>query len=453
MGLETALRALQSQQAGIDVTSHNVANANTPGFSRQSAELVATRALDVVGAAGQIGTGVTVTRYQRARDAFLDVQYRLQDARLHQARVTQDTLDQVETILNEPSASGISSLLDRFFDSWATLADNPSDLTARAAVVQQAASMAAALNGAASALTVLQGQLDSSVNLRVTEVNDLAKQIASLNQQIVQTEIFGQAANDLRDRRDLVIDRLSGLAHVTTTEAASGSVDIFIGAHALVSGINTDPLATTPTGPGGSFEVRFSSDNSLATIASGELRGLLDARDVNLPSYLSRLNAIGSSLITTVNQVHAAGYGTDGNTGRDFFVGTDAATIAVNPVLVADPRLVAAADAPAQPGNNAVALAVAQLHETLSPSPEDAYAALVTSLGIDGRSSRDLADNQQLMVNFLSQRRQSVSGVSLDQEAVDLTRYQRAYQAAARVITALDEMLDKLINDTGIVGR
>jgi flagellar hook-associated protein 1 FlgK len=200
-------------------------------------------------------------------------------------------------------------------------------------------------------------------------------------------------------------------------------------------------------------EVRFTSDNALVATTSGKLRGLMDARDTNVPAYLNSLNTIAGDLITAVNGLHTTGYGLDGVTGRAFFAGTDATSIAVDAAIAADPRRVGAADAAGQQSNNTIALAIAQLRHTMSPTPESAYGALITTLGADARGSKTLADNQSLLTQLLDRRRQEVSGVSLDEETVNLLRFQRAYEAAARLITANDQMLDQLINRTGVVGR
>jgi flagellar hook-associated protein 1 FlgK len=457
-GLETALRGLRAQQTALDVTNHNVANANTPGYSRQMAELATTPPYTLPGftrpvGAGQIGTGVTVASIQRARDTFLDIRYRTEYSGQQQAQVAQDALDNVQAVLNDPSSTGLSSQFATFFNSWQDLANDPSDSGTRILVVRNAESLAAAFNGTARQLTAEQQSLNEQVNSQVQQLNGDLTQIADLNRQIVQAEFGGLQANDLRDRRDALIDHVAGMAQITTVENPNGMVDVMLGSRALVQGTNVDSLTTTATGPGGMWEVRFASDNALATLNAGSLRGLIDARDVNIPGYLTRLNQVAGDLITAVNGLHTTGYGQDNVNGRPFFAGTDAATIAVDPTIAGNPSLVGVADAPNQPGNNAVALAIAQLRHTMSPTTEASYGALVAALGGDAQAAHAQTDHQAAVVGLIDRQRQAVSGVSLDEEAVNTVRYQRAYEAAARVITTVDEMLDKLINSTGIVGR
>ncbi|HLH25571.1 MAG TPA: flagellar hook-associated protein FlgK [Chloroflexota bacterium] len=457
-GLDLSLRALQAQQLALDVTGQNVANSNTAGYSRQTVNFATTAPYTLPGMnraqiAGQVGTGVVVAGIDRARDLFADVQYRAEASVQSQAQAQSDALQQVQTVLNEPSSTGLSAMLSNFFGAWQDLANNPSDTATRAPLVQQAAALASGFNRAAQGLSTIQQNLNDHVKLDVDQVNSLSTQIAALNRQIVQVEVTGQRANDLRDRRDLLLDQVSQLAQIQSSESADGSVNVTLGGHTLVQGQSVDALTTTATGPGGMLDVRFTSDNSLATLNSGELRGLMDARDTSIPNYLGQLNSIAANLIGAVNSLHAAGYGLDGGTGRAFFAGTDAATIAVDPTVAANPNTVAAADAPNQAGNNNTALAIAQLQHTMSPSTGDSYNALIASLGVDARAAQGTLANQTALVQLLTQRRQTVSGVSLDEEATQMLRYQRAYEAAARLITTNDEMLDKLINGTGVVGR
>ena len=457
VGLETALRALRAQQAAVDVTNHNIANANTPGYSRQTAELATTAPYTVVAfnqpvQAGQLGTGVTVAAIRRARDALLDAQYRTELSSSKQFDGAQAALQRIEAAFDEPS-SGLSGPLSDFFGAWQALTNNPSDAGARAVLVQKSSVLADAFNRAARQLDTIQNDLNDQVASTTTEANDLGTQIAALNRQIVIAEASGDRANDLRDKRDVALDGLAKLVSISTNENANGSVDVAIGGHAFVTGSNVDALTNTTGGPGGRGGIRFSSDSSLATIGGGEVRALLDARDTTVAGYHGQLDTIASNLITAVNALHTTGYGLDGATGRAFFAGSDAATIAVNPVIAADPQRVGAADAAGQPANSAIALAIAQLQQSMSPTIEGAYGALVSTLGGELQATSNMAESQISLVQLLDRRRQEVSGVSLDEEAMNLLRQQKAYEAAARMMTAVDQMLEKLINDTGVVGR
>ena len=461
-GLDLALRALQAQQGAVDVTNHNVANANTEGFSRQTVEIVTTTPYTLPGlnrhqGAGQIGTGSILKSIERARDLFLDVQYRNELSTQKEAQISLEALEQIEAVFNEPSDVGISNLLTRFFNAWQELAGDPSDSAVRAAMVQEASALANAFNRASDLVTNVQNDLNTQVEMRVDQINSILDQVLALNKQITQVEVSGQVANDFRDRRDLLLDQLSEQLAIRVVENADGSIDVLAGSsgsRVLVDGVSdTDQVWADTSGPAGRYELKFSSDDALVPIHGGELRGLIDARDIKIESYLTELDTIAGDLIDAVNALHTTGFGLDGVAGRPFFAGSDAGTIAVDAAIVGDPDLVGAASVANQAGNNLIALAIAQLRSTMSPSTEGAFGALIARLGVDTQEARGLAENQEILVGLLGRRREAVSGVSLDEETVNLVRFQRAYEAAARLITAHDQMLDKLINETGIVGR
>lgn len=468
-GLDMALRALQAQQAGIDVTSHNVANANTAGYSRQNVTIETTEPFAAPGmnrpaSAGQIGTGSIAANVQRARDMFLDAQWRAEAGSFANATNRQDALEQVEVVLDEPQGVGLSDLFNEYYRVWSELANDPSAaaLPVRTTVVQQTLSLTGAMNRIASQLGSIRTGLNAEVITDVEEVNAITEQILQLNQATVQIELTGQTANDFRDRRDVLLDRLSELVNVSVGENADGSVNVLMGAQVLVNGSTgkTD-LATAPNaGNNGFVDVTYGVGGPAATLGSAGIAGRITARDVHLPSYQTQIDTLAANLISAVNTLHVTGYDVYGNPGQPFFTGTSAADISVSTAIQNDPALIAAAFVPGAPGNNRIALSILNLRTSMSPplaagtpTTESSYNSLVAGLGMDTRSARNEVETQQALVDLLGRRRQSLSGVSLDEEATNLLRYQRAYEAAARVLSTYDEILDKLINGTGVVGR
>ena len=454
-GLDLALRALQSQQAGLDVTNHNVANANTDGFSRQNVQLATTEPFAVPSlnrpqGAGQVGTGVIAAGIQRARDLFLDIQYRTEIGGQLNSEARQDALEQVEVVLNEPGASGLSGLFNEYYRVWGELTNDPANLPVRTTVVEQSVALATAFNRADRQLRDVQANLDREIVDGVDQINQITDELVQLNKQIAVVEANGQRANDMRDRRDFVLDTLAELAQVSVVENADKTVTVSMGSQVLVNGLAKTNLTTVVNGAG-LRDVQFGG--VAATLGNAELSGKLTARDTNVPNYLGQLNTIAGNLISAVNALHSTGYGLDNVTGRNFFSGTDAQTIAVDPAIAADPKTIAAAAAANSPGDNTIALGISNLRRTMSPTTESAYNSLVSGLGTDNRTARAEVENQTALVGLLERRRQQTHGVSLDEETVNLLRYQKAYEAAARMMTAFDEMLEKLINGTGIVGR
>jgi len=466
-GLDMALRALQAQQTGIDVTNHNVANANTTGYSRQNVKITTTEPFAAPGmnrpaTAGQMGTGSIASDIQRARDMFLDAQYRAEVGGLTNAQAREDALEQVEVVLDEPQGVGLNSLFNEYNRVWSELANDPSDLPVRTTVIQQSLSLTGAINRIDGQLKTIRTGLDGEIQTDVTEVNDITDQILQINSAVVQIELTGQSANDFRDRRDALVDRLSELVQVTVNENADGSMNVLMGAQVLVNGTTakTDLVAVPNAGNSNLVDITYGAGGPAATLGTAEISGKLTARDTNVPSYQLKLNTLTANMITAVNTLHTAGFDLNGNPGVNFFTGTDASNITVNAAIQADSKLIAASSVAGASGNNETVLAITGLKTSMSPplavgtpTTESAYNALVAGLGIDTRTASNEVDTQDALVSLLDRRRQSLSGVSLDEEAVSLLRYQRAYEASARVLTAYDQLLDKLINGTGIVGR
>ena len=392
-GLDIATRALRAQQTLVDITNQNVANANTPGYSRQSGEMRATLAYPIPvfnssGIPGQLGTGVEVSATTRARDTFLDYQVRSQLSSQGNADAQRDALKQVEAVVNEPSTNGLSSTLDKYWKAWQEVANSPSDVSVRASLIEQGKAVADNFQSQVQKFQQQQRDLDQQVGLTVTDINNYAKQIAGLNVQISQVETTGMHANDLRDQRDQLMDSLSKLVKVTSVEASNGEISVYVGNRALVDRDKTNNLqAVVPSGQPFS-QVQW-LDGSPTSFQDGKLAGIVNSRDQIVAQRISDLDTLAHRLVEAVNSVHASGVGTDGIGGRNFFSantngstqpGAWAGSITVDPALlgtngtsaVAAARSFAVTPLPAPPagsswftsatgdGSNAVALAQIQ---------------------------------------------------------------------------------------------
>ena len=367
IGLDTAVSALRAHQLAVDVASHNIANAQTPGFSRQRALLQAVGGASIdrfsgSSTLGQAGHGVDASAVNRMRDVFLDYQARQTLSTKGQYTSYSDPLSQTEVVFNDPSDTGLSSLMAKFWASWQDVVNNPESSSARAALVNGTTTLTSRLNGAFQQLTTQRTDLNMRVTAIADQVNAAASEIASLNSQVQQAELTGQNANDLRDRRDLLLDQLSSLGQITYNEQADKTVSVYLGNHELVTGTTVRVVSAVQdiTNPGMN-KLIFATDNANVTTTTGELRGVLDARDTALPGLISKLDTLASELIGAVNGIHQTGYGLDQATGLAFFTGSDAQSIALNPLLAASPRSIAAAAAANAPGDGSNALAIANL--------------------------------------------------------------------------------------------
>ncbi len=427
-GLQTALSGLQAEQQAIDVTGQNITNANTEGYSRQTAVLQTKEPLHiaalsaVTGEGGQLGTGVTVATYTRIRNTYLDAQYRTQNTALGAANTQAEELGQAQSVLGEPSSSGPASQLSAFWSSWGELADSPSSEAAKVGVVSAATQLTDTLHQLSSQLQSIEGQAAAqyaAVTGPAGEVQNDAAQIAQLNHQIKLSLQAHQQPNDLEDSRDLLLDKLSALANVTVTKEANGTDTVTFGnaAKPLVEDATVNwPQALTPA-------------------AGGQLGALLELSSPTgaLASYQTGLNEVAATLASSVNAIHTA---------TPFFKGTTAATIEV----AVTPAQVETSSEAALGGNN-VALAIAALR---GQGADQHYATLVTQIGSGVRNAKTTQETAQAVLTAVSNQRQAVSGVSLDEEMTNLISFQRGYQASARALNVMNEVLDTLINQSGL---
>jgi flagellar hook-associated protein 1 FlgK len=432
-GLQTSLRGLLAHQQAIDTTSHNVANANTEGYSRQEAVLAPTDALQIVSGtngSAHIGTGVTVQDFRRIRDGFLDLQYRAQNMQVGDQQTRSTQLDQVELALAEPGENGIADQLTKFWNGWADVSNSPDDVAARQALIDQAKNLAAAFKTVDGQLTTVKMQASAEFAALTGAAGDvpaIANEIAQLNAAIKQFTSNGDAPNDLMDRRDQLLDKLSKLAQVSVTDLGGGTIRVDLGDAAM-------PLVndTTVTWP------------QALSAPGGKLGALIDITKAGgtIDSYRAELNNVVKTLADSVNGLH-----NPGGTGTNFFTyaaGAEAGSLAVN-VTTATVKTSTSGAA----GANDVALAIAGLR---GGTGDKLYTGFVTRIGGDLKNAQRAEANATVLLNSIDDRRQSTSGVSMDEEMTNLVRFQRGYQASARTMSTMDQMLDTLINRTGIVG-
>lgn len=455
IGLDIAMRALMAQQAAVETNSHNVANATTVGYSRQRVHLQAVpgTATYTVGSRGGPGGGVEMLAPQRVRDLFIDFQMRsaMQDLGRFDARAS--SLQRVEVMLNEPGENGLRATMGRFFNAWRDLANAPESSAARMAVVQAGSTLAVTARRIESSFVQLRDEANTRISQNLTKINELGATIAGLNQQISTMQASNNDASDLRDQRDMALDEIAKLADVQQMERGNGAVDVFIGGHQIVAGNQTDQLVgVTNVLNNGYIDIVFASNGGAAIVNGGEIKGLLDQRDGDLSARMADLNTLIGAVITDVNAAHSAGFGADGVTGRAFFAGTDASNIAVDPVIVADMNAVAASTTLAGvPGNGDGASVISDLQYARgllagTASYDEFWGSFIANVGTTSGQQQMLATSQDSIVQHIDQLRQGTSGVNLDEELVDLMGHQRAYQAAARLVSTIDAMLDTLIN-------
>lgn len=443
--IEMAKRALMAQQAAIDVYGHNIANVNTPGYTRQKPILGASMPLDL-GTLGMMGTGVDLTEIERNRNLFADQQFRREKSLFGQADARATVLGQIEAIVNEPSTTGVSALLDKFFAAFSDLSNNPGDRASKTAVQTAGKALADGIRKLDTRLGEYRTQLNDEVNQQVDTANSLLKQVGDLNAKIVNARNSGLQPNDLRDQRDMLVDQLSELIGSTAIPQQDGSVSLRLGGKAIIDGATVEHLAIQARGlqdPMGA-PVLY-ADGSLANIAGGKLGGLLELRDSTVQHLRDGLDTLATGLVAEVNRLHR-----QGPNGLDFFSGSSAGTLDLAVGVAADPSAINSTTT-GLPGANDLALAIAGLKSAKTLSNGNAtfssyFGGIVSGLGAETRAAADAAKNQAFAVQQVDNERQSTAGVNLDEEMANMTQAQKAYQAAARYMTTVSDMLDTLIN-------
>lgn len=533
-GLEIVRKGLMTQQRALDVTGHNIANANTPGFSRQTAIIGTTTPYTLPGMnkpyqAGQVGTGSKVEEIRRIRDAFIDMQVRNETKELGYWQAQADVLQKLEVVINEPSDAGIRTVLDQFWESLQELSKNPESEAVRATVRQRGIAVADTFNHVNRQLRELQQDLNATVQVKVDQINSIAGQIRDLNAQIVKIEVNKlENANDLRDRRDNLLDELSKLVDINYNEDQYGAVRVSVGGKGLVMGNNVALLEAVNKGDmEGVVTVQW-KDGTPLHMNSGELLGYIKAMGYTdasgevkglIPDMLREIDHLANSIVTATNWVHLQGYPKEGDSGILFFhqerdengnlLPVGAQGMRVSDAIMTDTANIAASGERNMQGDGENALALAQLkhmlavvtdasyiknppaiptvmydppgdpdgvvlefanfhdfyryfltneneyNSSLIPTAtfDDYFRGIVGQLGINTQEAERMAMNQEMLVGQQLNRREMTSGVSLDEEMTNMIMFQHAYNAAARAISVMDEMLDVLVNRVGTVGR
>jgi flagellar hook-associated protein 1 FlgK len=533
-----AKSALMASQKALNVTSHNISNANTDGYTRQRAVLSTNDPATFGGL--QFGTGVSVTAIARVYDSFQTVQLRSAVSLFSGYETAGRHLHALESILNDFDGSGLSSRLDDLFNAFQELAANPSSYGERSSLIARATVLADTMNSIDGAIRENVAGIRGSIEAKVSEINGIASEIAGLNQRISAIELSGMDANDLRDRRDILLEDLSGFVDVSVAENEHGQVDVFLGGSFIVAGVKSAEM-TAGTDPDStdSFKLYLNGASIESRISGGGIKGDMDGY-ASFKDVHSRLNLLAASLVKEVNLQHSSGWGLDGSTGVDFFnplsvsarsagtnqggavisggavtdlsqltlddyeirfsgpgaytvfnaaqnsivatgaytsgstISFDGLSVTITDglqppaagdkfmvsatenaagefsVAVADPDAIAASSTSAGvPGDNTNAAALAALRDKASMEGAtfgNFYTRMVTDLGTSAGNAKARAEAQKVYVSELRAARESLSGVSIEEEAINLVRLQRAYEAAAKVMSTVDRMLETLLN-------
>jgi len=485
--LEIARSGLQVSERALYVTGHNISNLGTVGYVRQQAMImnrVSTKEYGDI----QLGAGADIQKIRQIRQSFYDDIFRQENCQLGYWQAKSEAFEEIQIIMGEPMEEGLQNAMNEFWDSWQELSKEPDSLTIKATVRQLGDNLVQIINHIDQQLTKLQRDLDSEIELKVKEVNNITSQIAELNGLIARAEIAGDTANDYRDQRNVLLDQLSFLVNADINETSDGMVSVTVGGYFLVQKdknlelyagkVNNDDVYHTPMLVG---------KDVVIPLEGGYIKGLIDSRgqenynskpyngeevstdfsDNSIAQLRMSLNALVSNLFNSVNALHESGMKTINNStepGEAFFVKINndnpmiLGNIKLNDNLSNLNNIVSSKDG--KTGNNEIALKIANLrYESMVKnsngvqSMDDYYQSIILGIGAAGSDASTIYKNQLKVVQSTDDARQSIMSVSLDEEMTSMLKYRHAYNASARTLNVIDDMLETIITKIGIAGR
>lgn len=485
--LNTANKGLMASQTALHTTGHNISNANTPGFSRQRVEMKADLAFNYAGV-GQLGTGVKMESVIRMVNDYVSKQIRQENSTLQEFASKAEVMEQLEVIFNEPSDTSLNTDIGKMFDSWVELSKNPEMLTSKTIVVERSKTLADTFNHMMKQIDALEAETIGMIEKNVTDFNATIDKLESLNRQIFNVAVKGNVPNDLLDQRDLLLQDLSSMANIDAEFDQYGRVSVGIDGkedNLLKAGESANKLIFNNQDEHGNLQqvtikIDGKDEDISGFISSGEIKGRLSALE-DIEGRRNELANFGITMSRAINKVHTSEDGGPYIFGFD----TNTKTLKVNEDLLKDPSLIQAGKGKVSSeenedgspvGDGSRALLISRLRnakinfsdnptfdddfidlDNLTLKDQDGgntiggyYNNIVTSVGISKEHADNMVANQEVLMGQLDLRRESVSGVHFDEEISNLIKFQSAYSANARVISVLTEMLDTLINRTGV---
>jgi flagellar hook-associated protein 1 len=459
-------QALANSQTQLQTTSHNVANVNTEGYSRQRVEL---HSNEPIGHSRvRIGQGAKTQAVNRVVNSFLNKQIQEETSKMGTSAGREGHLTRVEQVYNESINKGLNRFLANFFNSFREFANNPESKATRALVMENGKQLADDFHRIHNQMKAIQKDADHQIQAQVSEINGFVKEIASLNEKIQLVEVQGIAANDERDRRELLLKKLGEMVNIRYAEGDNGKITVTAGnTGVLVSGYEYNQLHIRSTPANGkkregNVDIIFKSSekgsefNITSEIKGGVIGGTLDVRDNIINDLHDKLDEIAFTVAQSVNEVHKQGYDRYDNTGNAFFQPLvqekdAAALIKISDHISEDPGHIAGAMAPGSPGDNRIANEIAsiqsrQLFSRNTATADDFFNGMVGEFAVVKRRNNMVLEHQKSIVSQLNNVRESISGVSLDEETTDMVKFQKAFDASARLIKVADEMFDTVLS-------
>lgn len=459
--MDIGKRTMMNSQSALQTVSHNIANKNTEGFSRQRVDIQS--AVPVNEGRLQFGMGARAAQISRTNNPFLEKQIQREGSTKGFLDSQAELLTRVEQVFNEQSIKGLNQYISDFFNGFRELANTPESITARTVVKETAELMGRDFARVFTQLDEVQGDINFQLQGRAEEINKMIEEIAGLNQTILDAEVQGVSANDQRDRRELVLKKLNEIIDIKVAEGDRGSVTVMAGGNGiLVSGSSHAKVTTQRFDETGRLDIMVQSAGSPTPIAigsrihGGSLGAVLKVRDETVQEIKDSMNKLAQTIVDEVNKAHTQGFDRTGRPAVHFFEPSDssapaAMNVRVNSIIKDDVNRIATGIEPTAPGDPTIAHVIAQIQGKAvfdgdAATVDDFYNAQVGKIGVLTQRAVKASEAQFEVVQQLAKLRESISGVSLDEEATKMIEYQKAFDASARLIRTADEMFDTVLN-------
>lgn len=456
--LNIAKLALTAQQTSLQVLSNNIANVNTPGYARQEAVLTEADSART-GSGFILGNGVRIEKIMSHYDKYLEYSMAKQNTALEEQKTYANFFGRIENVLDETN-SKLASNVTAFFNSWQSLSADPLSFVARADVAMKATNLCQGIRNTYTELKNLQIEADNNVAKEVSEINNLLSSIAELNKKTYEAAAGGSESESFASQRLIALQELSGKLNLQYFEDQNGGLTVMTAdGKSLVEKGNVYELSAEKSGTGNFYSVHWNgspihSVDITDTIGGGTLKAYIDLRDNQLTDFLDSMDDLAQSLMTEVNTVHSTGYNAGGTTGVNFFRNMTqdyAANIDLSDEIKTDTGYIAVTSSASNPSNNDIALAIADLGSAdvtiggKSTTYVTYTASIASTIGGLSKNAQDLTGYHENLMTMVSNQRESISGVSIDEEMSNLIKFQYAYQAAARLITTADTLMTALM--------
>lgn len=456
--LDMSVRTMSTYQSAINVATQNISNAGSPDYTRQKVVLASETVNN-----GQ-GAGVKIQDVLRIRDEILDAQLRKYQSTYSDNTKRSEFLQKIEAIIGEPSEDGLSAYFTQFFNAWDELSANPTSTQLRLNVIQKAQQLSERFKDQIDGFSEIQYTMQKEAAVKVEQINGYLKEIHDLNQKIYETEVRGNDANDLKDRRDKQIDSLSQIVNVSVTKNAFGAVQLNVGGiyGSDQSGYNQFKLAIVN---GQMRLVQADNESAVAIVNGGEFNAISDIYSNKINQYKTEFETLGRTFVNKVNEIHMSGNtlisGGSSTTGIPFFgeLASDGSVvnafldgkISINTTVLQNPKNIAASSVAGQDGNSEIANRIASIFKTKynelgEKTFTDKYAEILSKIGMDKVVADNSIESGKLVIQNLTNQKMSYSGVSIEEEMTNVMKYQRSYEATAKLIKIADELLSTLIN-------